>query len=647
MQYAVHVVRCALLVALCSCSNDPDPYVVPEGCNPLAADWDCMLPFPSDRFLVDDPSLPSGHRVDLPLAARVPFGDEPLDAFADRAIDGFSPSTPILAYFPVALDAEPLVRWDEDVTATQRGEGPTVIVDTTNGELVPHFAELDASSGDPLRRALILRPLVRLAPETRYVVGLRDLIDEDGAPAPTPEGFRRLRDGEENEGELARYEAEIFPVLEDAGLARETLQLAWDFTTASEERLTGDMLAARAIAIDALEAAPPAVRVIRVVEGDALAENLRASTARQIEIEVDAPRIVASATAGEGYLLRDEAGAVRTEGTVTFAATVIVPKSVAEAGTPARLLQYGHGFFGSRAEMTGGYVDDFAQEHGFVAMAADWWGMMFEDRNEVAGDLAAARPRELLAFIERTHQGMVNFIVLAGAAEVIAALPELAASEGGGSLVDPSEVFFWGNSQGHILGGVYTAISPHVRHSVLGVGGANFSMIMFRSRAFAALRALLELNLAGPLETQQVAVLLQHWLDRIDPLSYARFVQREPLEGAPAKQVLLHTGPGDEAVTHLAAELHARELGIPLLTPSPFTPPLLQTATAPVPSALVELDCREALGIEIVPTAQIPDEENAIHESVRRNPRVQDQVDAFLRADGAVTQTCDGPCDPE
>ncbi|AKF07896.1 hypothetical protein [Sandaracinus amylolyticus] len=647
MQYAAHVVRCALLVALCSCANDPDPYVVPEGCNPLAADWDCMLPFPSDRFLVDDPSLPSGHRVDLPLAARVPFGAEPLDAFADRAIDGFSPATPILAYFPVALDAEPLVRWDEDVTATQRGEGPTVIVDAASGELVPHFAELDASSADPLRRVLILRPLVRLAAETRYVVGLRDLVDEDGAPAPAPEGFRRLRDGDENEGELARYEDAIFPVLEDAGFARDTLQLAWDFTTASEERLTGDMLAARAIAIDALAAAPPAVRVLRVIEGDALAENLRGSTARQIEIEVDAPRIVTSATAGEGYLLRDDEGRVRTEGTVTFAATILVPQSVADAGTPARLLQYGHGFFGSRGEMTGGYVDDFANEHGFVAMAADWWGMMFEDRNEVAGDLAAGRARELLAFIERTHQGMVNFIVLAGAAEVIAALPELAATEGGSSLVDPSDVFFWGNSQGHILGGVYTAISPHVRRSVLGVGGANFSLIMFRSRAFAALRALLELNIEGPLETQQVALLLQHWLDRIDPVNYARFVSREPLEGAPEKQVLLHTGPGDEAVTHLAAELHARELGIPLLTPSPFTPPLLQTATAPVPSALVELDYLDELGIEIVPTAQIPDEANAIHESIRRNPRVQEQVDAFLRADGVVTHTCDGPCDPE
>jgi hypothetical protein len=248
----------------------------------------------------------------------------------------------------------------------------------------------------------------------------------------------------------------------------------------------------------------------------------------------------------------------------------------------------------------------------------------------------------MFAFIERAHQGMVNFIALAGAAETIAGLPELAGSDEA-PLIDPSEVFFWGNSQGHILGGVYTAISPHVTHSVLGVGGANFSLIMFRSRAFTALRALIELNIEGSLAMQEFTVLLQHWLDRIDPLHYARFVLQDPLEGAPPKQVLMHTAPGDDAVTSLAAELHARELGIPLLVPSPFMPPLLETAMAPAPSALVELD----YDIEPVPVAMPPERGNDIHEAVRRNPRVQAQIDAFFRADGVVTQTCEGPCDPE
>lgn len=623
--------------------SDAGPSELPEGCNPLGVAGSCLLPFPSDHFLVDDPSLPSGHRVELTPATFFEMGGTTLDFFASRPIDGWSPATPILAHFPVALDPDPLVRWDEDVGATERGEGPTVLVDAASGARIPHFAEL-ATAEDPTQRVLVIRPLVRLAPETRYVVGVRDLVDTDGNAAPTPREFRRLRDRDDGAVGISRFDDEIFPVLEDAGFPRDQLQLAWDFTTGSEERLTGDMVAARQLAIDALAVAPT-VRVTGVLEGDALPSDLRDTIARQVEIEIDAPRIVSSEVAGEASLLRDAAGALRVEGTVTFPATILVPRSVAERapGTaPARLLQYGHGFFGTRDEMTHGYLDQFAHDHGIVAMGADWWGMMVDDRSALVEALADGRAEGVLAFVERTHQGMVNFIVLAGAASAIAELPELR-DAAGEPFFDAGEVYFWGNSQGHILGGVYTAISPHVTHSVLGVGGAGFSLIMFRSRAFLALRALIQLHVEGPLAEQAFCALLQHWLDRIDPLHYARFVIDEPLPGAPTKQVLLHTGPGDEAVTSLAAELHARTLGIPLLVPSPFMPPLLDTASAPVPSALVELD----YDVEIVPTPQPPRGANPIHEAIRRNPRVQAQIDAFLRPDGVVTQTCDSACDPE
>ncbi|MDQ3033562.1 MAG: hypothetical protein M3Y87_14175 [Myxococcota bacterium] len=643
--------RLRALLAVCALALGCDPALpiapaeeVPEGCNPLSVRGACLLPFPSDHFLVDDATLPSGRRVELTPATFFELRGNTLDFFAARAADGWSPATPILAYFPVALDPEPLVRWDEDVGATERGEGPTVLVDAATGARVPHFAELDATAEDPTQRVLVIRPLVRLAPETRYVVGVRALVDVNGAAAPLPEGFRRLRDRADDAVGLARYETEIFPALEAAGFARSELQLAWDFTTGSEERLTGDMLAARQIAIDALAVAP-AVRVVAVLEGDALPASLRPTIARQVELEIDAPRIVTSEIAGEAHLLRDATGALRSEGTITFPVTVLVPRSVAErapGSAPARLLQYGHGFFGSRAEITNGYLDQFADDHGFVAIAADWWGMMVDDRNAVALGLAEGRAEAVLAFVERTHQGMLNFIVLAGAAGAIAELPELRDGDGA-PYFDAGEVFFWGNSQGHILGGVYTAISPHVTRGVLGVGGANFSLIMFRSRAFLALRTLIQLHVDGPVAEQTFCALLQHWLDRIDPIHYARFVLAEPLEGAPPKQVLMHSGPGDEAVTSLAAELHARTLGIPLLLPSPFLPPLLDTAMAPAPSALVELDH----GIEIVPTAEPPRSANPIHEAIRRNPRVQAQVDAFLRPGGLVTQTCDGPCDPE
>lgn len=645
------------LLYLAACGEDDAPtdggpppadasgYEVPEGCNPLAATWDCLLPFPSDHFRETDATLPSGARITIPEVAQIPYRGAPFDYFAERPVDGFSPSAPMMAYFPVRLDPEPLLGWNEDVLATTRLEGPTLLLNATTGEPVAHFAELDASASNADRRVLLLRPLTRLAPETRYVVALRDLVDEAGAPAPTPEGFRRLRDADprSDADTRRRFDAEVFGVLEAAGVARADLQLAWDFTTGSDDWIRRDLLDVRRIAQEALAAGDFTITVREVIEGDALPENLRDSTARQIELEVRAPSVLTTPTAGEAYLQRDELGRVVREGDLVFPVSLLVPRRVAaraHEGT-VRLLQYGHGFFGRRDELTNSYVDDFADEYGFVAMAADWWGMMREDRDAVALALGDARPAEVFRFVERTHQGILNFMILAGAAEALAALPEL--RDEAGPIFDPSATYFWGNSQGHILGGTFTALDPTIERAALSVGGANFSLIMFRSLAFVALRLLIDINVPDDVDRQKFSLLLQGWLDRIDPLSFAELARRAPLEGNPDKHFLLHTGPGDDAVTFLSAELHARELGIPLLEPSPFEVPLLPRTSAPADSALVEL----AYGEEILVPAEAPNASNPIHEAIRRNPKVQAQVDAFLRESGRVLQTCEGPCDPE
>lgn len=96
----------------------------------------------------------------------------------------------------------------------------------------------------------MIRPLVRLADQHRYVVAVQKLDDASGAPHSPPEAFRRIRDkktaGDPLLGPLGkRYEKQIFPVLAQAGVNRGDLLLAWDFTTRTEENAIGDMLAVR------------------------------------------------------------------------------------------------------------------------------------------------------------------------------------------------------------------------------------------------------------------------------------------------------------------------------------------------------------------------------------------------------------------
>ena len=243
---------------------DAGEYEVPEGCGPLAADWDCKLPFPSDVFLVDDATTPTGRRVALEGASAPIYRRMPVDVLAVNPPDGFSVAAPVIAWFPFEIDDSSLVPHHGDLEQTVSGESQTLLIDATSGERIVHFAELDPEGIDPTERALLIRPMVRLEHERRYVVAIRNLRTNSGDPVPAPEGFRQIRDVDVSNAEVqveaTRYETEVFPILASAGVDRASLNLAWDFTTGSEERITGDMLDVR----EAMLAAP--VGEVRTVE---------------------------------------------------------------------------------------------------------------------------------------------------------------------------------------------------------------------------------------------------------------------------------------------------------------------------------------------------------------------------------------------
>jgi hypothetical protein len=276
-------------------------------------------------------------------------------------------------------------------------------------------------------------------------------------------------------------------------------------------------------------------------------------------------------------------------------------------------------------------------------VAADWWGMSESDRG-VLLDKLVTDPEKTLLFTDRLHQGMANFLALAYHAQnSMLALPEL--SIGGEPAYDASAIYFYGISMGHILGGTYVALSPSIERAVLGVGGANFSLMMFRASPFSAFLALISLGNDDPLDQQKFSALVQPAFDRVDPLTYAPYVLTTPLPGAPAeRRVLLHAGIADASVPNLATFFHARILGVPLLEGTSSVRPLgLGTTPAPADSAFTIFD----FGLEPHVSATPPIEGNDVHDTVRRLAASKAQVSAFLRPDGAIEQTCSGICDPE
>src|SRR5206468_3894989 len=115
---------------------------------------------------------------------------------------------------------------------------PVVVINTRTKARWLVWAELDANPKDPANVNLIIRPGRNFQENTRYIVALRDLVDASGKPIQATPEFRLYRDrtlttNPTVEARRDHFES-MFTTLAQAGVDRDSLYRAWDFTTASE-----------------------------------------------------------------------------------------------------------------------------------------------------------------------------------------------------------------------------------------------------------------------------------------------------------------------------------------------------------------------------------------------------------------------------
>ncbi len=649
-------------VVLTSCA--PPPLDIPDGCSPLGVGIDCGVPYPSDVFLVDDPAMPTGKRV-APSGAAKLWTQSGLtgDVFEAWAPDGFSPVTPMVAAFGVAVDPASVPGYAADPAATLLPAAATALIEADTGARIAHYVDVDPRAVDDARRAVTVRPLSRLSPRTRYIVALSGLRTPDGAAVSAPEGFRRVRDGQAgNDPALLalapHFDADVFPVVERAGLARGALQLAWDFTTGSDERTVDDMLHARAAALAALDAAPPVVTVEAVFEGADVAlavDDHPELTWRMIYGWFTAPRVVVDNAPGT-QLLRDGAGLPMADGTIDVPFIAAVPASVRDGAAGIPVL-FGHGFFGSRDELEGFAARNIMNEVGGVGFAIDWQGMSDQDIGRVVATVGGEVSKSI-DFAERVPQAMVNWHALSRALETGAFFAHDAFTrpprrpnrdDDRVPVVDLSKpTCFVGISMGHILGGTMTALNPSVRRTALQVGGAAFSTMMFRARPFTRFLFLMDVSMPDALDQQKLHAHMQSQLDRIDPATYARFLLGDELPIGPSneprgRRALVQMGLGDPQVPNVGTELHARTLALPVVEGSAKRPIFgLHDAAAPhAGSGLFAYDYGVDTGFYELATPA--DDGNPVHEAVRRSPEALAQLRAFFH-DGVIINPCADRC---
>ncbi|CAN5140861.1 hypothetical protein BH09MYX1_BH09MYX1_51410 [soil metagenome] len=628
-----------VLVHGCSFSDPPpvsDPLAsVAEGCDPLVPEH-CGYPFPNDYYRSVD-GAGKGH-LHLAKMLPQPASGTPIDpSIVDRR-DGFSPGEEALAFFP-NLDFAGLS--DEDhIESTLKPDSLTLLVDAETGELVPHFAELDAGTFKEDDEALMIRPVVRLKDAHRYIVAIRQgLKDRDGKPIIARDAFRYLRDGvtTKNADFEARrpHFADIFDHLAKAGIPKDALLLAWDYTTATRESTTSDMLAMRDDALALVGADGPEYTITKIEPAPNSDLAMRLYGTMHVPLYLNDP--------GPGsHIVRDENGKPKRNGFADYEFLVLVPNS-ASPDNPAGILQNGHGLLGYKTEGIDGYFAKMCNRHDYVGVAVDWIGMAHEDV-PVVTEAATTNLNVFASAVDRQHQGFVNsLLAMRMMMGRMTKDPNLLVK--GKPIIDPTRRFYRGDSQGGIFGTTYMAISTDVTRGLVGEPGMPYTLLLDRSVDFGGFKFLLRGAFPNGLDGRLVQALLQILWDRTEPNGYAPYLANDMLPGTPAHRILIHAAIGDHQVTPLGAHLIARTVGAKNLKPVNRSVWGISEADGPIQgeSVLVEYD----FGLPPAPKVNVPMHEgDDPHGAVRGLDVSQDQADEFFRT-GIVKPFCNGPCNPE
>lgn len=606
---------------------DPEDLEWPTlDCDPIAPAY-CAFPFPSNVFTTADENSGTGRRLAINTDIYTNGDPEPWSYS-----DGFSPSGAIMVYLPGATEAG--FAGHQDFDASTAADSPTVLLDAETGELIPHWAELDYSANDPERRSIMIRPAARLGSGQRYIVALRDVQDASGSALEASPGFAALRDGtafdedDSIEARRALY-GDIFYRLGQAGIERGNLQIAWDFHTSTDENLTGQVLQMRDEVFADL--GDDGVPNYTIVDADPL---WNPDFAFRIEGTFEAPLYLEQEFPGGSRINRDANGIPTQNGTMNVRFWMIIPNTALV--TPAPLLQHGHGLLGSGQQIESSHFREFASGYNYAIFGVDWIGMAGEDELFIAATVSEGNTDGLARMTDRMHQGALNqLLAMRVVRHGIANDPMFSA------LLDPDQRYYYGISQGGILGGVYMATTQEVERGVLDVPGQPYNTLLTRSVDFDTFFDLFRTRFPDPVDIAYTLGILQVIWDRVEPTGYTHRI-RTPLPNTPAHEVLITAALGDHQVSTLGAHHMARSVGATHLDSGLREIWGLPTATdSHDGSAYVEYD----FGLPEDPVCNLPQTAcEDPHGKLRRLTEARDQIDTFLQT-GTIENSCaEGVC---
>jgi hypothetical protein len=630
----------------------------------------CLYPWPNDLFTRNDGDSATGRRLNLKRASMPRNKDgKPIDPRDMNRADGFSPGSMLVTKVP-GLDTLAAARRSKlppigNLRRSLAKRSPVVVIDARTGRRHPVWAEVDVNPRRRADRVLIIRPGKNFAESRRYIVALRNLKSRTGRAIRPSRGFRVYRDRLPSRNRLVerrrrRYER-IFRALRRAGIRRANLFLAWDFTVASRQSLTGRALHIRDRAFRRLgdtnlrdlkvQGSSP-VFTVDTVQDRTAAEDDR--IARRIEGTITVPCFLTNGCQPGGRFTFDRRGRPEQRGTTSFRYYCNIPRSAVDPAAPpkARPALYGHGLLGDPAdEIEASNIKAMSNEHNFVFCVTAWAGFAAEDVPHIVSVLSDLSRFNTMA--DRMQQGFLQQLFLGRALihpQGFSSHP--AFQKNGASVIDTQRLFFDGNSQGGIMGGALTALAPDFDRAVLGVPGMNYSTLLQRSVDFDDYSPILYGGYPKELERQLWLAQIQMLWDRGESNGYAQHMTLRSLPNTPAHHVLMHVAFGDHQVADVTALIMARTIGAPIRQPalaagrSPFSNPWYGLRRIPYypydGSAMVWWDS----GASPPPLINQPNREGEDpHSHPRNEAAARVHKSEFLKVGGGVVRVCGGgPC---
>lgn len=540
----------------------------PAGCDPIDP-AQCMLPYPNDWFTRPDPSSATGRRLDLnALAMPKNVVGVPINPADYNRSDGFGAGSTLLTVVPgmtknadlaesnLPTDVNMAVN-DDYSSAGAQGTPGVILFDATTGKIWPVWVEIDqytaeagvlpAGAEGSVQQDLMIHPAKNLLDGHRYIVALRALHTDSGTVAQPDASFETfvkdfLHPAAPTGGALGLpalppadprvdHMNRIFEDLaEQPGWSVSAdpaqLYLAWDFTTASTQNVTGRLLSIRDDAFEQLGStkaqidagqdtgSAPKFTVSSVTDfqgNNPSGANYNPNVAREIQGSFAVPCYIAP-TCSPPVRCKNLSSSspfddCPSPGSFSYADPAnpdadpsqvpgqsyqadyicIAGRTGFDAGRPLIPVDYGHGLFGSASEVTASPQEEMANREGMLYCATDWFGWANSD---VPNALLAISDLSNFSFLaDRGQQGELDFLYL----QRLLANPGGFASNAafqyapGDPIVNLDDgVYYDGNSQGGIFGGTVCAVSIDVPRCALGVNGMDYSTLLPRSVDYVA-----------------------------------------------------------------------------------------------------------------------------------------------------------------